>query len=151
MKIFSRHYLEGNTEETCYKVGFLFLPSTLTATISRSRGGGQGMESRDALVGGRSQTSFPLHFPPPAVGFPWQESNPIGKRGHFPACGEQPLSPSDQLISRGVPCVPWGPGAGAKSTFPIERFCLIFPGAGSKSQALNADLFCLAWRVKKQD
>lgn len=125
---------------------FLFLPSTLTTTISRSRGGGQGMKSRGALVRGRSQTSFQVALPsaPPSTCCGLPMSNPIEKR-----C--QPLSPADQLISREVPCVPWAPGAGAKSTFSMERFYLIFLGADSKSQASNADLFYLAWRVKKQD
>lgn len=51
------------------KIWFLFFPSTLTPTISSSRGGGQGMKSRDALVGGRSQTPFPMALPsaPPST------------------------------------------------------------------------------------
>lgn len=55
--------LRGSVKETCHNARFLFLPSALRSTISRSREGGQGAEPRDALGGRRSQTSFQMALP----------------------------------------------------------------------------------------
>lgn len=155
MNTFFRHYLEVMLKKHAMKSGSSSSPQPLHPQFpdqgKEGREWSPGMPWQEAGHKHPSRWHFPVHLLLPVMGFLWHESNPVGKRCHFPSCGEQPLSPADQLISRGVPCVPWGPGAVAKSIFPIERFCLIFPGADSKSQALKADLFYLAWRVKKQN
>lgn len=98
--------LTGNVRETCHNVWLLFLPLALTSIISRSREGGQGVKPRDAVGGGRSQTSFQMAIPnaPPTTnrGLPMARWQSHWEEVWLFTYSRQPCSPAEELISRGV-------------------------------------------------
>lgn len=108
MSIFPRHYLEAELEKHVIKPSDCSFPQPLHPQFPD-----QGKEDREWSPGMLWEEAGHKHPPEdtsqcPVLGFLWQGSNPTGKVAE----GDS-LSPG-QLISRGVPCVPWAPGSGKK-------------------------------------